>query len=86
VENPIVSNGISLCKIHHAAFDSFILGISPDYKLTVREDILHEVDGPMLKHGIQGINNRKIILPRKPAQWPDQARLDYRYQQFLSRT
>ena len=27
---PHVSNGIALCKLHHAAFDSFIIGVAPD--------------------------------------------------------
>ena len=27
---PIVPNGLALCKIHHAAFDKNIIGISPD--------------------------------------------------------
>ena len=81
---PIVSNGISLCKIHHAAYDSFILGISPDYQIKIREDVLHEVDGPMLKYGIQSLNKEKIILPRSRSNWPDQERLNIRFQQFLS--
>ncbi len=50
---PIVPNGLSLCKIHHAAYDQGILGIDGDYRVHVRKDILRERDGPMLKHGIQ---------------------------------
>ena len=38
-------NVLSLCKIHHAAYDKNILGISPDYQVKVRIDILDEVDG-----------------------------------------
>jgi putative restriction endonuclease len=26
-----IENGISLCKLHHSAYDSFILGVTPDY-------------------------------------------------------
>ena len=48
---PVVSNGLSLCKIHHAAFGNNILGISSDYIAMIRDDILHEKDCPMLKHG-----------------------------------
>lgn len=33
--------------------DSNIISVTPDYKIEVREDILHETDGPMLWHGIQ---------------------------------
>ena len=49
-------NGISLCKIHYASYDNFILGISPDYEINVCDDVLNEIDGPMLKYGIQSLN------------------------------
>lgn len=81
--NPIVPNGLTLCKIHHTAFDVNIIGISPDYDIHVREDILHEIDGPMLKHGIQELNHRKIILPTSRKDYPDRERLDWRYEKFL---
>ena len=48
-----VTNGLSLCKIHHSAFDVNILGIDQDYFVHVREDVLAETDGPMLLHGLQ---------------------------------
>ncbi|MFC2110882.1 HNH endonuclease [Bacteroidota bacterium] len=79
---PIVQNGLSLCKIHHAAFDSNILGISPDYIVHVREDILREIDGPMLKYGIQSMNKNKIILPRNKVLWPDKERLERRFEMY----
>jgi putative restriction endonuclease len=81
--DPIVQNGLSLCKIHHAAYDKHILGISPDYQVKVREDILEEVDGPMLKFGIQGLNNQQLILPGSRRDWPDQLRLEQRFHTFL---
>ena len=31
---PLVSNGLGMCKIHHSAFDARILGIDPDVKST----------------------------------------------------
>ncbi len=81
---PIVQNGLSLCKIHHAAFDKNIIGITPDYTIKIREDILEETDGPMLKHGLQSLEKQKIILPKNQLDWPDKERLDIRYQQFIS--
>ena len=48
---PVVSNGMSLCRLHHAAFDRLFLGFHPDYVIPVRPDILYEIDGPMLRHG-----------------------------------
>ncbi len=80
--DPIVNNGLSLCKIHHAAYDSNIIGVTPDYKIEVREDILHETDGPMLKHGIQELQSTKIILPHDKKAWPDRERLEIKYSRF----
>jgi putative restriction endonuclease len=81
--DPVVQNGISLCKIHHAAFDSNIIGITPDYSIMVRKDILKEIDGPMLKFGIQELNGNKLILPERKDYWPDRDRLNERFQNFL---
>ena len=80
---PVVPNGLSLCKIHHAAFDSNIVGLNPDYKIIVREDILEEIDGPMLKYGIQGMHDQEIVLPNRRKDWPDRERLGLRYERFL---
>lgn len=80
---PTVRNGLSLCKIHHAAFDSNLIGVTPDYHIEVRKDILQEKDGPMLLHGIQGLHKEKIILPRQKELWPDQEKLEVRFSRFI---
>lgn len=80
---PIIQNGLSLCKIHHAAFDNNIIGISPDYIIHVREDILHETDGPMLKYGIQSMNGLSLNLPEHRHQQPLRDNLSARYERFL---
>ena len=79
---PTVNNGISLCKIHHAAFDKLFIGIRPDYVIEVRDDILRESDGPMLLHGLQELHGRTIIRPVLTKDWPDTIFLDRRYRQF----
>lgn len=81
--DPIVQNGLSLCKIHHAAFDHNIIGINPDYQVIVRQDILEEIDGPMLKYGLQSLNNNQLILPSHKHDWPDRNRLEIRFDAFL---
>jgi putative restriction endonuclease len=45
---PAVSNGLSLCTIHHRAFDEDLVGISPDYEVHVAPRRLDDEDGPML--------------------------------------
>lgn len=81
--DPIVQNGLSLCKIHHAAFDKNIIGINPDYHVQVRNDILEETDGPMLKYGLQALDKQKIILPNHRKDYPDRDRLEQRFERFL---
>lgn len=81
---PVVTNGLALCKMHHAAYDRQILGITPDYVVRINEDVLLEVDGPMLRHGIQEFHGRTLmVLPERRAERPDPALLDTRYQAFL---
>ena len=81
---PIVPNGLSLCKIHHAAYDRRILGITPDYEVRIRQDLLDEIDGPMLRHGFQELDGNIIHLPRRKQNHPDRERLDVRFTEFLS--
>jgi len=67
---PTVDNGLALCKIHHSAFDQCIIGVTPDYQIKIRTDILEEIDGPMLTYGFQKLHDQKLILPKskKPGQ------------------
>lgn len=80
---PVVTNGVALCKLHHAAFDSFFFTIRPDYMIEVRPSILVETDGPMLVVGLQEIHQRMIHVPRRVADRPDTNRLARRYAQFM---
>ena len=75
---------MALCKIHHAAFDRNFLGVTPNYEVRINSELLHEVDGPMLKHGLQEMHGTKITVPAAQAAKPDPDRLHTRYQQFLA--
>jgi putative restriction endonuclease len=79
----VVSNGVALCKLHHAAFDRLFFAIRPDYVIEVRRSILAEHDGPMLVVGLQQIHEKQIIVPRRLADRPDPERLERRYLEFL---
>jgi len=81
---PVVSNGLALCKLHHAAFDSDILGIRPDLVVEIDPRVLEEIDGPMLHHGLQGMHDRPLHVPRR-AEWrPDGTLVAWRYDRFRS--
>jgi putative restriction endonuclease len=77
---PVVSNGLALCKIHHAAFDTNILGIRPDRVVEMRDDVLEEIDGPMLRYGLQQLHGGVIKVPRRPEHQPDPESLEERYE------
>ena len=80
---PVVSNGVALCKLHHAAFDRLFFAVRPDYVIEVKSSILAEHDGPMLVVGLQQIHGKVLLLPRRPADRPDPKRLEQRYADFL---
>jgi putative restriction endonuclease len=79
-----IDNGISLCKLHHAAYDNFILGVTPDYIIHVRQDVLEEEDGPILQHGLKGLHTTKLILPAVKSHYPSRQALEWRYSRFAS--
>jgi putative restriction endonuclease len=81
---PVVPNGLSLCKIHHASYDRNLIGITGDGEVRVTEKVLSEADGPMLQHGLKEMHGHAIALPRRRADRPDRDRLDARYQEFLA--
>jgi putative restriction endonuclease len=79
---PVITNGIALCKLHHAAFDSHFLGITSGYVIQVRPDILVEPDGPMHQHGIKAMQGQRLVLPPHKVHWPDPKLLEKRYDLF----
>ena len=81
---PIVSNGLSLCRLHHAAFDRFFLGVRPDHVIEVRPDVMEEADGPTLQHAIQGLHGLTITLPKRAEERPSPQRLEKRFARYQS--
>ena len=59
---PSVSNGLSLCSIHHRAFDADLVGVAPDYTVHVAPRLLDDEDGPMLEL-LKGFNETTIEAP-----------------------
>lgn len=81
--DPVVPNGLALCKIHHAAYDANVLGIRPDYTVEIHQRLLDEIDGPMLRHGLQEHHGRTLMrVPSRRVDRPDGDRLERRYADF----
>ena len=79
---PAVSNGISLCSIHHRAFDHDLVGIDSDYTVRVSPRLLEDEDGPMLEL-LKGCHAQPLMLPRASVHRPDRERLAERFDRFL---
>lgn len=76
-----VRNGLSLCSIHHRAFDQDLVGVSPDYEVHVSQRLLEEDDGPMLDL-LKGFHRSRIVLPTRRRAMPAHEYLEERFAQF----
>jgi putative restriction endonuclease len=78
-----ISNGMSLCKIHHGAYDADIIGISPDYTIHVKDSVLATFDGPTLQHSIKEMDGEALRqIPKETASKPDRELLAERFEKF----
>lgn len=78
---PAISNGLSLCSIHHRAFDRDLMGISPDCNVKLSRRLLEDEDGPMLDL-LKGFHDKVIVLPLRASLRPDRERLALRFERF----
>jgi putative restriction endonuclease len=78
---PIITNGLPLTKLHHAAFDSHLVGIHPDYRIMVSRRLLETHDGPTLE-ALKGLHGNAINLPQRKRDLPDRERLAMRFEAF----
>jgi putative restriction endonuclease len=83
---PVVSNGLPLSKIHHAAYDANLIGIDADFRIHIAEELLSMNDGPMLEQGLKAMAGRIIRLPDRKVDYPDRDRLAQRFDRFSFRT
>ena len=60
-----VVNGLALCAIHHLAYDRNLVGIDPDGVVHLHGRLLDEIDGPMLKNGLQHFHGAQILQPAR---------------------
>ena len=82
---PHVTNGLSLCAIHHRAYDQNLVAITPDYDVAVSARLLEDEDGPMLDV-LKGFHRAQIALPDRLSHRPDRDRLARRFDEFVHAT
>ena len=78
---PTVRNGLSLCTIHHRAFDQNLVGVDPDYRVHVAARLLDDQDGPMLEL-LKTFHQADLVVPGRVQQRPDRELLGARYELF----
>jgi putative restriction endonuclease len=76
-----VSNGLSLCSIHHRAYDHDLVGISPEYQVHVARRLLDDEDGPMLEL-LKGFQGTSISVPARTELKPSRELLAVRFDRF----
>lgn len=80
---PSVNNGICMSTLHHAAFDAYLVGIDPDYRVRVSSRLRNKTDGELMV-ALKGLDGTRLRhLPRNPGDWPNRDFLEQRYDQFL---
>ena len=79
---PSVSNGICMSTLHHAAFDTHLIGVDPDLRVHIADHVIAERDGPILA-ALQGLNGTHLVVPTDPTAHPNRDYLDQRYSAFL---
>jgi putative restriction endonuclease len=79
----VVSNGLSLCTIHHRAFDHDLVGITADYEVRVSRRLLDDEDGPMLEV-LKQFHGSALVLPSNTKLRPDRERLALRFERFAA--
>ena len=78
---PSVNNGLLLASTYHSAYDSNLIGVDPDCRIHVSEQLLGIQDGPTLE-AMKTLDKRRLRLPRKKEARPDPEALERRYQEF----
>ncbi len=79
---PLVANGLPLSKVHHAAFDANLIGIDPDYRIHVSDELFAMNDGPMLEQGIKAMRGKSLLMPERLVDRPDRDRLAARFELY----
>jgi putative restriction endonuclease len=78
-----VTNGLSLCVIHHRAYDRRLLGIDGERRLYVSPEVQAIQDGPVLASSLQHLEGTRMTHVPKGKLAPDPDRLERTFKEFL---
>lgn len=82
-EAPDITEGLCMSRLHHAAFDANLLGIDPDGRVHVSEQLdAREARDPFVR-SLTVLSGRRIEVPRALEHHPNRDLLAVRFEQFL---
>jgi putative restriction endonuclease len=70
----LTNNGLALCPSHHAAYDIGLLGVAPNYHVSVNQAKLNDLRAQGFHGGEETILQmvcNTIIIPSQPADRPN---------------
>lgn len=76
-------NGLCMNSFFHKAYDKHLLGITPDLKIVVSEELLQGSTEVSFFNYMKTINGKKILLPNKF--FPRKDLLEIHYNKFINR-
>lgn len=74
-------NGLCMNPLFHRAYDSFIIAITPDYKIMISDQMFDGTKDEHFLDYLRQVQGRNIIMPEKFS--PDKDLLAKHYQQYL---
>ena len=79
-QNDDVRNGISLCKLHHWAFDKGLISLSETYQVVVSRLLIEQ--GPM-ELRLTKLRDKPMLLPERDQLYPAQDALAWHREEML---
>lgn len=77
-----VNDGIAMSRLHHRAYDANLMGITPDYKIQLSEEIKSGDYNEFVSSAFLIYEGQKLKLPRNADCRPNQDKLAERFEEF----
>lgn len=81
---PRVSNGLSLCKLHHAAYDRNLLGVTSSGQIVMSGLVTMSVNSDIHRSVLSDFDGEVIVMPADPREQPDRELLGIRFEEFAT--
>lgn len=81
---PVIDNGLALCKLHHYAYDANVIGVTAGKRIHVAPRILTMTGPTMLQDSLKSFHKRQLVVPATSHLQPAEPRLARRWKEFTS--